>query len=155
MALERVCPECGYRTTRPADLCPICNVSLRTQGRGWLRRRRVGRVPLPAGVPGTLDDQIPVTVLNLSPLGACLEHAEPLLPVQPCLLTLPLPDAGPLCLPADIVWTQAQPVAPDGDGAQRLYRSGVEFRDVPPAMAQALDTYLGRVAGSLGALSPD
>ena len=155
MALERVCPECGYRTTRPADLCPICNVALRSQGRGWLRRRRVGRVLLPAGVPGRLDDQVPVTVLNLSPQGACLEHAVPLLPVQPCILTLPLPDADPLCLPADIVWTKAEPVAPGDREAPPLYHSGLEFRDVPPSVARALDTYLGRVVGGLGALHAD
>ena len=152
MVLERVCPRCAYRTTRPVDLCPICDVPLRHQERGWADARRVVRVALPPGVQGALDGQVAVTVLDLSPLGARLEHAEPLLPEQPCHLTFALPEAAPLRLPASIVWSRAHLFEPGCGEAKWLYRSGVEFQDVPPTLARDLGAYLGRLGSGPGSL---
>ncbi len=147
MTLERVCPRCMYRTTRPVDRCPLCGVPLRHSERAWLRPRRADRLPLLPGVPGTLDDQMRVTVRDLSLLGARLEHAEPLLPALPCLLTIVPPEAAPLCLPAHVAWSRPYPFDQASSEAIALYHSGVEFGDVPPAVTRALYEYLGRTLG--------
>ncbi len=153
MALERVCPRCTYRTTRPVERCPVCDVLLHQQERGWADARRVVRVQLPqGGVQGELDGQVAVTVLDLSPLGARLEHAEPLLPAQPCLLAFALPEAAPLRLPASIVWSRAHLPEPGSGETKWLYHSGVEFRDVPPTLARDLGAYLARLGNGPGSL---
>ncbi len=153
MALERVCPRCAYQTTRPVDRCPSCDVPLRHQERGWADARRAIRVSLPPGVQGDLNGQVAVTVLDLSPLGARLEHAEPLLPAQACLLTFALPEAVSLRVPASIVWSRAHLLEPTSGETRWLYHSGVEFREVPPTLARDLGAYLNRVAGGPGSLS--
>ena len=150
--VERICPRCAYRTTRPVDRCPLCDVPLRREARGCAPARRTARVPLTPGVPGELDGQVAVVVLDLSPLGARLEHAEPLLPTRPCLLTFAPPEAAPLRLPASIVWTQAHLGEADAGEMRWLYWSGVEFRDVPPPVVRDLSAYLDRVAGGLESL---
>lgn len=152
MTLERVCPRCAYLTTRPVDRCPICDVPLRQQERAWTDPRRAVRVPLPPGVHGELNGQVPVTVLDLSPLGARLEHAEPLLPKHPYLLTFALPEAAPLRLPGSIVWCRAHLFEPESGETRWLYHSGLEFQDVPPAVAHDLSARLHRVAGGPGSL---
>jgi hypothetical protein len=104
-------------------------------------------------VQGDLNGQVPVTVLDLSPLGARLEHAEPLLPRHPCLLTFAVPEAAPLRLPGNIVWTRAHLFEPESGETKWLYHSGMEFHNVPPGVAQDLGAYLHRVAGGPGSLA--
>ncbi len=152
MALERVCPRCTYRTTRPVERCPVCDVPLGQQERGWADARRAVRVQLPQGVQGEVDGQVAVTVLDLSPLGARLEHAEPLLPAQPCLLTFAPPEAAPLRVPGSIVWSRAHLYEPEPGQTRWLYRTGVEFRDVPPTLARALGAYLARLGNGPSSL---
>ncbi len=123
------------------------------QERGWVDGRRVVRVQLPPGaVQGELDGQVAVTVLDLSPLGARLEHAEPLLPAQPCLLTFTPPEAAPLRVPGSIVWSRAHLFEPEAGQTRWLYHSGVEFQDVPPALARDLGAYLARLGNGPGSL---
>ena len=109
MTIERICLQCSYRTTRPVAICPLCDVPLRHRERGWAEARQAVRVPLPPGVRAEVDGQVAVTVLDLSPLGARLEHAELLPPDPSCFLTLALPEVAPLRLSASIVWTQTHP----------------------------------------------
>ena len=144
--LERVCERCSYRTTRPVPICPICEVPLRHEKQGWTDARHAIRVPLPPGVQAALNGQVTVTVLDLSPLGAGLEHVQPLLPAQPCLLTVP--PAARLALLARVVWSRPHPVEPAPGQVRWVYRSGVEFLEVPPPVARGLAAYLDRVSGA-------
>ena len=153
MTLERVCSQCAYLTTRPVDRCPICDVALRQRERAWSGTRRAVRVPLPPMVNGDLNGLVPVTVVDLSPLGARLQHAEPLLPKHPCLLTFAVPEGGALRLPGNIVWTRAYLFEPESGETKWLYHSGMEFLDVTQAAAEDLGAYLHRVTGGLGSLS--
>jgi hypothetical protein len=104
-------------------------------------------------VHGDLNGHVPVTVVDLSPLGARLEHAEPLLPKHPCLLTFAVPEGPPLRLAGNIVWTSAHLVEPESGETKWLYHSGMEFHDVPQAVADHLGAYLHRVTGGLGSMS--
>lgn len=149
---ERACPRCAYRTTGPVERCPLCDVSLWKQERTWKDARRAFRVPLPAGVQGALDGQMAVAVVDLSPLGARLTHAEALRPNRTCLLSLDLPETAPLCFPASIVWTRTHLLVPESGEARWLYSSGVEFRNSAPTVTRDVSTYLNRVEGGRGAL---
>ncbi len=104
------------------------------------------------------DSQVTVTVLDLSPLGACLEHAEPLLPGQPCRVTFAQPERASLQLPARVVWCRAHACEPEEGRPEWSYTSGVEFRDVPPTAARDLGAFLDRVkdgdAGSVSLMVP-
>jgi hypothetical protein len=153
MMLERVCSQCAYLTTRLVDRCPICDVPLRQQERAWERSRRAARLSLPPRVNGNLNGQVRVTVVDLSPLGVRLEHAKPLLPKHPCLLTFAVAEGAPLRLPGNIVWTRAYLFEPESGETKWLYHSGMEFHDLSQAAAEELGAYLHRVTGGLGSLS--
>lgn len=146
--LERACPCCEYRTTRFVAECPICNVTLVTQERTWGERRRGVRVPVPPGVEAVLGCEVTVAVRDLNFLGACLEHADPLLPGQQCFVMIPPRGANPLELPARVVWSRAYPLDPGPGGTGWVYRSGVEFREVPPEALRGLRAYLDGLAGA-------
>ncbi len=152
MTPEEVCPRCGYRPTGPVDRCPGCDAPLRPQERGRADARRAARIPLSPGVRAEVDGQVAVAVLDLSPLGARLEHVGRLLPAQPCLLTFELSEVSPLRLPATVVWTRAHLREPEPGAPRRLFHSGVEFSDVPPPMARELGACLDRVGGGPGSL---
>ncbi len=152
MSIERVCPRCAYLTARPVERCPSCDIPLRPRERAWTEVRRAVRVALPGGVQGQLDGQVPVKVLDLSPLGARLEHAEPLLPKHQCLLTFALPETNPLRLPGSIVWSRAHLLEPHSGETKWLYHSGVEFLNVQPTIARDLGALLRRLGGGSGTL---
>ncbi len=147
MERERVCPRCSYRTTRPVDLCPACGIDLVLQPRTWRPTRRSFRVPLPPGVRGQLDGEIPVAVLDLSPLGARLEHEEIVVPGHVHLLSFTPPDACHLRLPSRIAWSTAHRDQPEHPATGWVRRSGVEFQDVPTDGGRELLAYLYRIIG--------
>jgi hypothetical protein len=155
MEREGVCPQCSYRTTRPVDVCPACGIELVLQERTWSPTRRSFRVPLPPGVRGELDGEIPVAVLDLSPLGARLEHHDIVVPGQVHLLTFTPPDAGHLCLPSRIAWSQARRFAPEHPANGWIRQSGVEFQDVPTDGGRELLAYLYKVTEEDPSSSPE
>ncbi len=84
-------------------------------------------------------------VLDLSPLGARLEHQAILTPGQLHLLTFTPPDSTHLRLPSRVVWSRPYRSESERSGTRRVQHSGVEFQDVPPAGGQELLAYLYRV----------
>ncbi|HEY7677630.1 MAG TPA: hypothetical protein VIG69_11185, partial [Candidatus Methylomirabilis sp.] len=91
MEIERICPQCSYRTTLPvAELCPVCSIPLVLQERTWVPTRRAPRTVLNSPVKGRLDGRIGATILDLSILGARLEHGEPLRQGWRYILAVPL-----------------------------------------------------------------
>lgn len=145
MQPERSCPQCSYRTTLTvADRCPVCNVPLVLQERTWTPTRRAARTKLPPGFTGKLDDRLDVTVLDLSILGARLEHRAALRSGWRYVLSVPLKkDALPLQLLARVVWTRVQRAQRVWDQAGMVYESGVEFLELSAEREQELSAFLG------------
>lgn len=147
MQPERSCPRCGYATTLPvAAACPVCNVPLVLQERTWLpSRRRAHRTALVPYVMGRVDDQFEATVLDLSILGARLEHTETLRSGWRYVLTLSISEETlPLSLPVRVVWSRVQRSERGRGQAGPVYESGAEFRDLPPETKQELAAFLDR-----------
>lgn len=150
MQPERTCPKCSYRTTLAvADLCPVCNVPLVLQERTWAPTRRAARTKLAPGVTGTLDDRLDVTVLDLSILGARLEHRVALRSGWRYVLSIPVKqDALPLQLLVRVVWTRVQRAQRIWDQAGMVYQSGVEFLEVSAEREQELAAFVGGAGGA-------
>lgn len=100
------------------------------------------RVRLVEEVRGSLRVGDALRVLNLSPGGALIEHAEPLAPGETRILALRL-QGQDLRLRAHVVWSQvhrreSKPPAPP----RLIYRSGLHFRGLPRATELTLRRYL-------------
>ncbi len=150
MNAERICARCGYRTTLPtATRCPLCDVPLQLQERTWAPTRRVERTKLSRMVTGHLDGRFDATVLDLSILGARLEHGEALRSGWRYVLSLPVSEGGlPLHLPVRVVWSRVQQAQRGRGQTGSLHQSGVEFQELSSEMEQELARFLGGVAGT-------
>ncbi len=81
-------------------------------------------------------------VLNLSPAGAMLEHADRLFRGQPCVLGLQL-GGGELRLGGHVAWCLVHSVLTGPHGEEEIcYRSGLHFSDLPPDVDARLQQYL-------------
>lgn len=145
---ERICAQCGYRTTLPeATRCPLCDVPLVLQERTWAPTRRAERTKLSPAVTGRLDGRFDATVLDLSIFGARLEHSEALRSGWRYVLSLPVTeDVLPLHLPVRVVWSRVQHAVRGRAQKGLLYQSGVEFRELAPEAKRELARFLGGVA---------
>lgn len=110
------------------------------------RRRRSGRVNLPAVLQGSVDVRYDVTVINLSASGAMIEHSERLSPGQTCSLFVLLPGVD-LRLRAQLVWSQVNQIhrVPQGKGNIR-FRSGLHFPNLAEGEAAHLRQYLATLS---------
>jgi hypothetical protein len=104
------------------------------------RRRRL-RVPVPAKLQGSLAVGVDLRVLDLSETGALIEHGEPLVSGEACLLALRLGGAE-LRLRARVVWCDVDRLTPTPRGDQISYRSGLEFTEVPAGAKGQLGRFL-------------
>lgn len=95
-----------------------------------------------------------VKVIDVSPSGACLEHREPLLPSQPCVLMFTLPEKAPLRLVGRIVWSRAHLVERKSGGQEWVYRSGVEFPNLASSVARDIAAYLVQLAAAPTGILP-
>ena len=150
MEPERTCPKCSYRTTLPvADLCPVCSVPLVLQERTWVPTRRAPRTVLHSPVIGRLDGRIGATILDLSILGARVEHGEPLRQGWRYILAVSLREGAlPIHLPLRIVWSRAERTEQRLGKAELIYQSGVEFQGLAAEDQQALAAFLGGLGGT-------
>ena len=141
------CPKCMFESTQVAEQCPICEGALVHQASSWSPSRRAVRVPMPPDVWGEVNSRFAAKVIDLSSLGAQLEHVDVLRPRHHCVLTLPVTgDAQPLSLPARAIWSKVHRLDPK-EGM--ICRSGIEFLDLCPEIRQELLEYVERVAGIL------
>ena len=146
---ERTCPDCSYRTSSPlASVCPVCNVPLVLQERTWGAVRRPVRTQSALHAEGQASSPSEVMVHDLSVFGARLAHREPLRPGRWYALALPRTDRPePLALPVRILWSSVRRFDPGRDPGM-IYHSGVEFRNLPPAVDRDLVAFLGGPGGT-------
>jgi hypothetical protein len=107
-------------------------------------QRRVARVTVPRHLSdGELELHL-VRLLDLSALGARIEHLEPMREGVVCYVDLP-PALKRIRLTGRVVWTGARPSEQTLDGERRrFHQSGIEFTGLTPeqqaALAAALET---------------
>lgn len=107
-------------------------------------QRRVARLTVPRHLQGGELELHLVRILDLSPLGARIEHPEPMREGVVCYVDLP-PALGRVRLTGRVVWTKlcASEQTPDGD-RRRQHQSGIEFTGLTPeqqrVLAEALKT---------------
>ncbi len=150
MNAERICAQCGYRTTLPAATrCPVCDVPLQLQERTWAPTRRAERGKLSPVVTGRLDGRFDATVLDLTIFGARLEHGEALRAGWRYVLSLPVSEGAlPLHLTVRVVWSRVQQAHRGRGQAALIHQSGVEFQELSAETEQELARFLGGVAGT-------
>ena len=148
------CPQCTYRTTFPVAMCPTCHVPL-VRSKGKRDARRAPRTPLRAAALCEVNGRFEAMVLDLSSLGAGLEHQDTLHPGQRFLLKMaPRRTDGSLGLPSKVVWSSVDRMERRGDEAEFIFRSGVEFQSLPAETGQDLAAYLGSLGGGPPDVAP-
>ncbi len=95
-------------------------------------RRREARLPVPWHLTGAGLEPLLGYLVDLSPLGARIEHAEPLEEGLRCEVDLP-PALGWGWFSGKVVWTRPHEVAPTLEGNTRFaHQSGLAFDDITP-----------------------
>ncbi len=116
-------------------------------------RRRHARVP----VPGRLQDSLALwrglRVLDLSETGALIEHEEPLVLGEACLLALRLGGVE-LRLQARVVWSHVHRLTPTPESREVRYRSGLEFTQVPADARDQIERFLALLREEGGDAGP-
>ncbi len=109
-----------------------------------IERRHLMRVNLPGIVRGSVSLRIDVQVVNLSPDGAQIEHAERLFPGSTCVLFMRVLDEN-MRLGAEIVWSRVHRVhtisSRTGEG-EIQYRSGLRFPNIAERSEAFIRNYL-------------
>ena len=103
-------------------------------------RRHRQRLPLPGTLTGSMGLES-IRVLNLSSMGAMIEHLNRLTPGQPCRLGLRLAGRD-LDLSASVVWSALDRIEEGPEGERECYRSGLFFADLPEGVGTHLQQYL-------------
>ncbi len=109
-------------------------------------RRRVARLTVPRHLRGGELELHLVEILDLSALGARIEHAEPMREGVVCYVDLP-PALGRVRLTGRVMWTglRTSERTPDGD-RRRRYQSGIQFAGLTAeqqsGLAEALKTLM-------------
>ncbi len=107
-------------------------------------RRRVARLTVPRHLRGAELELHLVQVLDLSLLGARIEHLEPMHEGVMCYVDLP-PALGRVRLTGRVMWTRLRGSEQTLEGNRRHHhQSGIEFTGLTPeqqtALAAALET---------------
>lgn len=106
-------------------------------------RRRSKRITPGDDLVGTVKATVPARVVDISPFGAQVEVPSALRPMVECDVTLPL-ERGPLRVRARVQRCRA--AAMDGtasSGPTLMYRAGLEFVAVEPAIREILQKEFG------------
>lgn len=113
------------------------------EDRGGRERRREARIKIRAQVHGQVLATLDARLMDLSAVGALLEHVEPIRPGAACELLLQ-DEPEELCLPCRIV--RSALIQPEGPAVshQIRYHSGVEFVDPTPAQRRILEALMRR-----------
>ncbi len=104
--------------------------------------RRAPRWQVHGELPGEVSARFEVAVVDVSILGACVEHTQQMQPGQTYFLHLVLGDQ-PVRLQARAVWSTVYRSEKTG-GKRLFYRTGVEFIAPSPAALEALRGLLAR-----------
>lgn len=107
-------------------------------------QRQRPRVPLPNGLSGEVTVYRPLTVSDLSAIGARVETPEPLRVNSIRAFRLNLGEQT-VVLKGRIAHSSVRAL----DDHQVVYTSGVEFLDVPQVARLAIERFLERVGGGL------
>lgn len=150
LALNWACPLCTYRTTLPVDVCPNCHVPLGVP-EGNPDARRTPRIPLRPAALCEINGRFEAAALDLSPLGAGLEHRDMLRRGERFLLRMvPRWLGGSLVLPSKVVWSKVHRMEMRRDDGELIFRSGVEFANLSAVVERDLVAYLGSLRGGRG-----
>lgn len=103
------------------------------------------RLPLPNGLSGEVTVYRPLSVSDLSPVGARVETGEPLRVNSVRAFRLNLGDQT-IVLKGRVAHASVRTL----DDREVVYTSGIEFLDVPPAARAAIQRFLDRVEGAYG-----
>jgi hypothetical protein len=109
-------------------------------------QRQRPRTHLPDGVSGEVTVYRPLTVSDLSPLGARVETPEPLRVNSVRAFRLNLGEQT-VVLKGRVAHASVRML----DDHQVVYTSGIEFLDVPPMARMAIERFIARVGGTLTA----
>ena len=108
-------------------------------------RRRVARVSLLGRLNTQVRKNLAVRLLDLSSLGARIEHSDLLRPGAFCAFELP-PTLGSLALSARVIWSSVVGGKHTSDGERHLiYQSGLAFVDLTAEQQAALANVLQRL----------
>ncbi len=107
------------------------------------RQRRVARIAIPWQLHTTASFQLAqVRLVDLSSLGARIEHREPVHQGIACFLDLPAA-LGEARLVCRVVWSRLSGDGGSGaDDGPAAYQTGLEFVGITPAQQRALLTAL-------------
>ncbi len=101
-------------------------------------RRRVARHRIEEDLFGRVKATVPARIVDISPFGAQVEVPSALRPSVECDIWLPL-DEGQIRIRARVLRCRAAAMHPDGgDGANLLYRAGLEFVGLSEKDVEAL-----------------
>ena len=105
-------------------------------------RRHQFRVDQPGSLLAVMTSGDMVRVVNLSPAGAMIQHAEPLFPDATLKLYLRIGGMD-LEVPVRLVWSDSYGEEPDPDDPRRAaFRSGLRFSRLPRYAESKLRHYL-------------
>ncbi len=111
-------------------------------------RRRVARLSVPRHLSGPEMELRLVRILDLSSLGARIEHLDPLREGITCDIDLPAA-LGRIRLAGRVVWTGVRGSEQTLEGDHRLhYQSGIEFTGLTPHQQKGLTAALETLKGS-------
>lgn len=116
-------------------------------------RRRRPRLPVPARLQGSLAQWADLRVLDLSETGALIEHVQPLVSGEACLLALRLGEVE-LRLQARVVWSNVHRLTATPGGEETCYRSGLEFTRVSEDAKHQLRRFLAILSREGGGAPP-
>lgn len=113
---------------------------------GGQERRRAPRIRLRTPVGSRVFAVVEALLVDVSAVGALLEHAEPVRPGVACEVMIEGASEG-LRLRCHVV--RSTLIQRDGGGADRrvCYHTGVEFVNLTPAQTSFLEAMIGRHGG--------
>jgi hypothetical protein len=101
-------------------------------------RRKVARHHIEEDVFGKVKATVPARIVDISPFGAQVEVPSALRPSVECDIWLPI-ERGQVRVRARVLRCRAAAMRPDGDdGANLLYRAGLEFVGLSEKDVEAL-----------------
>jgi hypothetical protein len=109
-------------------------------------RRHGRRLVVPGRPGGRVRATVEARLLDLSPTGARIEHANLLRPGFTCVLELP-PSLGALSLSVQVVRSNVTHAAEKESGERKLrYESGLAFLEMTRDQRASLESLLDRLA---------
>ena len=118
-------------------------------------RRHVARLSVPAHLSSPGLEAHEVRLVDLSPLGARIEHFRPLPGWNTCFLVLPQ-SLGGIRLQGQVVWSRAVGRQPDTQGGRQIYyQSGLRFTELTPEQRAGLTAALEILQSAQEARPPE